>query len=119
MPALAMHRRAAGHRRGGLRIAEGALHDRDDGQSEDQQTGQGSNRPLEQLRHRTHPFSPARQMVSKTIDYSSALPSLDRLTKVLVLVPRVENGHNMAFTAFGHLATQNIHGLGGLIEKRR
>jgi hypothetical protein len=40
MAALAVHRRAAGHRRGSLRIAEGALHDRDDSQCEDQQTGQ-------------------------------------------------------------------------------
>jgi hypothetical protein len=62
---------------------------------------------------------PRVKSLSKTLDDSTALRSLDGLTKVLVLVPRVENGYNMAFAAFRHLATQSIHGSGGLIEKRR
>jgi hypothetical protein len=40
MTALAVHRRTARHQRACLRTTEGALHDRDDSQSEDQQTGQ-------------------------------------------------------------------------------
>lgn len=60
---------------------------------------------------------PRVKSVSKTLDDSTALRCLDGLTKVLV--PRVENGYNTAFAAFRHLATQSIHGSGGLIEKRR
>jgi hypothetical protein len=60
---------------------------------------------------------PRVKSVSKTLDDSTALRSVDRLTKILVLVLCIEDGHNMAFAAFGHLATQYIHRSGGLIKK--
>jgi hypothetical protein len=60
---------------------------------------------------------PRVKSVSKALDDSTALRSLDRLTKVLVLVLRIEDAHNMAFAAFGHLATQDFHGSGGFVEK--